>query len=249
MENPFGVKEQIGVQDKHQDNIQPCQKLVKAWIDNPKAKSLDVLPRLYTELFGVTQLYDDPRFGVVFSEVSRKEDVVLLGHPDAIIAPYDYINQLMYKYTDELDKTLEDLPRSPLGHIEKISHDAAKAYYIFDVIHPFEDGNGRLGRMIVKRILKGAGVRDIIYHSDTWYGKERSEHFESLSKVNVTGNLANLEVNLLISLRNKYLSPNDKTIRDQIDSVLKEKKEEIKNSTGKKSLSEIWDGFAILGNI
>ncbi|MDI9348376.1 MAG: Fic family protein [Candidatus Symbiobacter sp.] len=65
---------------------------------------------------------------------------------------------------------------------------AALAHVQFETIHPFLDGNGRVGRMLILLILIEAGDLDqpILYLS-LWFKKHRDEYYRLLSLVRETG--------------------------------------------------------------
>ncbi len=219
---------------------QRTQKIVNKWIMDRELKSLDIIPQLYAALFNMPSANT-----VLLSEVLRTTNAYLLGSENTTIHP-EMLRTTMYRYTDELDQKLAALPSSPLKHVEDIVHTAAWAYYVFEKIHPFTDGNGRIGRMIVKKILKGAGFRDIIFHDQRWYGNQHSDHLDALSRTDKTGNLSHVELYLLTALRNRY-SENltDVALREEINQVIDKKHQQIANSTEKKGKHEIWLGFPV----
>jgi Fic family protein len=55
---------------------------------------------------------------------------------------------------------------------------AAKVHYRFEKIHPFGDGNGRIGRLIIASILRGKGYPLLIIEY-----KKRSSYYHALSKL------------------------------------------------------------------
>ena len=64
----------------------------------------------------------------------------------------------------------------------------AVAHYQFETIHPFEDGNGRMGRLLIPIWLIGFGVmgRPLLYLSD-YFDAQREEYFDRLKGVSCRG--------------------------------------------------------------
>jgi len=84
-----------------------------------------------------------------------------------------------------------------LGELEKYLHtrkglpiliDCALVHYQFETIHPFLDGNGRLGRLLITFYLYWKGVlhRPLLYLS-FYFKKHRQEYYDRLSLVRVKG--------------------------------------------------------------
>lgn len=65
---------------------------------------------------------------------------------------------------------------------------AAMAHYQFETIHPFNDGNGRIGRMLIVLHLLVAGVlSEPLLTVSPWFEARRSEYQEHLAHVSATG--------------------------------------------------------------
>ncbi len=64
------------------------------------------------------------------------------------------------------------------------------AHYQFETIHPFEDGNGRLGRLLITLMLVERGVlaRPLLYLS-VYLKRYRTEYYAWLSRVRTHGDL------------------------------------------------------------
>ena len=58
---------------------------------------------------------------------------------------------------------------------------AAIAHLYFECIHPFDDGNGRIGRAIVEKSLSQELKRPIIFSLSTRIQKHKKEYYEQLS--------------------------------------------------------------------
>jgi Fic family protein len=85
-----------------------------------------------------------------------------------------------------------------LGALEKFLHDdpiktptlikAALAHVQFETIHPFLDGNGRLGRLLITFLFCAEGVlRAPLLYLSLYFKQRRQEYYELLQSVRITG--------------------------------------------------------------
>jgi len=98
------------------------------------------------------------------------------------------------KFVPPPPETLTDL----LGDLEKFLHDdkvalpalikAALAHHQFETIHPFLDGNGRLGRLLITFILCVEGImsQPMLYLS-LYFKEHRQSYYDHLQLVRETG--------------------------------------------------------------
>jgi len=91
--------------------------------------------------------------------------------------PSEKVPQEMTRFIEWFNATLSSEPI--LGR-------AAIAHVYFESIHPFEDGNGRIGRILVEKVLsQGVGQPILITVSKT-IEKRRKEYYEALGRCNRT---------------------------------------------------------------
>ncbi len=92
--------------------------------------------------------------------------------------------------------TVEDMQKG-MSDLEKFINDydmdillkTALAHYQFETIHPFLDGNGRLGRMLITLMLLNEGTlhQPVLYMS-LYLKANRIEYYDRLSEVRLKGN-------------------------------------------------------------
>lgn len=91
---------------------------------------------------------------------------------------------------DALDATLAAFERflhAPASDASPLVK-AALAHVQFDTIHPFSDGNGRLGRLLITLILCHEGVlREPSLYLSLYFKQRRSDYYDRLNAVRMRG--------------------------------------------------------------
>jgi Fic family protein len=65
---------------------------------------------------------------------------------------------------------------------------AALAHYQFETLHPYSDGNGRLGRLLViVQLLRGAVIREPLLVVSPWFEQRRAEYQDALLDLSLSG--------------------------------------------------------------
>lgn len=65
---------------------------------------------------------------------------------------------------------------------------AAFAYYQFESLRPYSDGNGRLGRLLViVQLLRGAVIREPLLVVSPWFEKRRDQYLDELMHLSCSG--------------------------------------------------------------
>jgi Fic family protein len=108
-----------------------------------------------------------------------------IGPPGALLADAAYVPPP----PTELMETLGDLEEflNEPGDLPALVH-AALAHAQFETIHPFLDGNGRVGRLLITFMLVCCGVlhRPLIYLS-YYLKRHRAEYYDRLTAVRLDG--------------------------------------------------------------
>ena len=62
------------------------------------------------------------------------------------------------------------------------------AHYQFETLHPYSDGNGRLGRLLViVQLLRGALIREPLLVVSPWFEQRRTEYQDALLQLSFEG--------------------------------------------------------------
>ncbi len=101
------------------------------------------------------------------------------GNAAFVPPPPEYLQECMGK----LDLFLHDLPEKTPVLIK-----AALAHVQFETIHPFLDGNGRLGRLIITLLLCSEKVlKEPMLYLSLYFKTYRQRYYELLNEVRLTG--------------------------------------------------------------
>ena len=72
------------------------------------------------------------------------------------------------------------------GNIQKIIVKTAITHLYFESIHPFEDGNGRIGRVLIEKCLSESIDRQIIMSISQAIEKDKNKYYDELKQVQCT---------------------------------------------------------------
>lgn len=225
------------------NNEYACQKLLRRWIQGSNYPSNYMIQILHAQLMGGVSEYQSRGLTPLAPGRYRNTEVSISDKPSNFFVNSLDVVPTMQRFTNDLDERLGPIEVNPSKKLRTTLRDASWAYYTFGRIHPYLDGNGRVGRMIMKRIIKGAGYKDIVFQPNGAYGKGREAHLDAVNSVDATGNLAHLELYLLEQLKMRYQGAKENSLREQIDALIMNKKQAAASQTLRRGIDELWNGF------
>lgn len=132
---------------------------------------------------------------------------------------------------DEMVRALSDLERFLHHRDLPLLVQLALAHYQFEAIHPFLDGNGRIGRLFIPLMLleRGALSQPLLYLS-AYFEERRSDYYDHLLAISQRGNLTPWLGFFLEGVRRQARDAEERTIRlvdlqqQMRDELLEEKR-------------------------
>ncbi len=101
------------------------------------------------------------------------------GNARFVPPPWDQAEKCM----GDLEKFIHDVPQRTSPLIK-----SALAHVQFEAIHPFLDGNGRIGRLLITLILCSEGVlSEPVLYLSLFFKQHREEYYTQLNKVRTEG--------------------------------------------------------------
>jgi Fic family protein len=115
---------------------------------------------------------------------------------------------------DEMRIALDDLERFLHEHDHPLLVQLALAHYQFEVIHPFLDGNGRIGRLLIPLmlVLRGALSQPLLYLS-AYFEQYRSQYYDNLLITSQTGDFMPWLTFFLRGVRRQARDAEERTVR------------------------------------
>lgn len=115
-----------------------------------------------------------------------RDRIVIIGSPGTSLEDARFVPP---PPGDQLRSSVEDLLRwmeHPPGLPTVVQ--AAMAHYQFESLHPYSDGNGRLGRLLViVHLLRNAVIREPLLVVSPWFEQRRQEYQDALLELSCSG--------------------------------------------------------------
>jgi len=115
-----------------------------------------------------------------------RDRIVVIGAPGRALDEARFVPP---PHGDQLRAGVESM----LGWINDPPHvptvvQAALAHYQFETLHPYSDGNGRLGRLLViVHLLRGALIREPLLVVSPWFEQRRAQYQDALLRLSFSG--------------------------------------------------------------
>jgi len=159
-------------------NFEAMAELAFSWPEE-RPLTLGMLNELQRELVQETA-------GDLSDSGGLRDRIVVIGAPgrgfdDARFVPAPPGDQLRAGI-EQMLKWIESPPDLPTVVRTAMTH------YQFETLHPYSDGNGRLGRLLViVQLLRGALIREPLLVVSPWFEQRRERYQDALLGLSITG--------------------------------------------------------------
>ena len=117
-----------------------------------------------------------------------RDTQVYIGPPGSLIGNARFVPPPP-EYTRDLFQRLEEFTNRRDGQMPPLVR-CALMHYQFEAIHPFRDGNGRIGRLLITLFLQESGLLpQPLLHLSAYFERDRQRYYDELLNVSVTGDL------------------------------------------------------------
>lgn len=185
LEEVFATDEKIEPTDQ---NLREVMNYVRAAniafssIREGRPITLDFLENLQARLISGTSV-DNPHGGKI-----RDIQVVIGTHPGAKIEDARYVPPPPGLGLPIQVRTLLDWMQNEQRKLLDPVVAAAMVHYQFETLHPFNDGNGRIGRLlIVLQLMLQQQISEPLISASPWFEARRADYYDSLLQVSATG--------------------------------------------------------------
>jgi Fic family protein len=211
------------VQDSGNDSLAVSDYLAAYRYSRQRCHEIPVGVTLLSEIHGILVQHDDPgRTG----PGHLREQTVLIGTPPPLRArfvppPWNFVRELV----ENLGNYLANEEEAPLIKI-------AVAHYQFETIHPFLDGNGRVGRIMISAWLECQRIltAPMLYIS-AYFQQRQAEYYDRLLRVSTHGEW---EEWILFFLDAVATQARDSGLRAKnLDNLRKRYHEEVEKANGR----------------
>ena len=115
-----------------------------------------------------------------------RDTQVYIGPPGSPITRARFVPPPPH-YVRDLFQQLEEFTNQRDGQMPPLIR-CALAHYQFEAIHPFRDGNGRIGRLLITLFLQESGLlAQPLLHMSAYFERDRQRYYDELLNVSVTG--------------------------------------------------------------
>ena len=117
---------------------------------------------------------------------SYRNGQVWIGGRRATLEDAEFVPPAAHSVPYLMDELLNYMNGDDDDPVQRI----AVSHYQFETIHPFRDGNGRMGRLIIMLLLYKEGIMDnpFLYLSE-YFNKYRNEYIDDLTEVRTNGSM------------------------------------------------------------
>lgn len=170
------------------DNLREIMNYVRAaehafaWLGDQRPLTLGLLTDVHGRLVRGTAA-DNDQAGRV-----RGIQVMIGGHRGARILDARFIPRPPGPELEQQTRDCVDwISSDHAGMIDPVIA-AGMAHYQFETLHPFNDGNGRIGRLlVVLHLMRSGALTEPTLTVSPWFEARRAEYYDSLLGVSTTG--------------------------------------------------------------